>query len=77
MYVYLNNKMRVPMVDSTSSVLNDAEGTSFFQQDFPADEIMHSADSKVIEMQPKSRMRPSRDAVFFVQLFARAYRHSS
>lgn len=64
------------MGNSTSYVLSDAEGTSFFQQGFPADE-MQSADSKVIEMQPKSRMRPSRDAVFFVQLFARAYRHSS
>lgn len=70
-------RMYVPMGNSTSYVLSDAEGTSFFQQGFPADEIAQSADSKVIEMQPKSRMRPSRDAVFFVQLFARAYRHSS
>jgi len=34
-------------------------------------------DSKVVEIGSEKLMTPSKDAVFFVQLFARAYRHSS
>ncbi len=33
--------------------------------------------SRVIKMKSEKLLSPSRDAVFFVQLFARAYRHSS
>lgn len=40
-------------------------------------ESMEQGKSRVIKMKSKKLLSPSRDTVFFVQLFARAYRHTS
>ncbi len=53
------------MVNSTSVFLSQSPQT------------IGQGKSRVIEMKPKKLLSPGRDAVFFVQLFARAYRQTS
>ena len=65
------------MVNSTSHTPHNDRGMSAIQQNSSSRKNKQDKSSRVIEMKPKKRMMPSRDAVFFVQLFARAYRYSS
>ncbi len=53
------------MVNSTSLFLSQSHTTN------------RQENARVVEMKSMKPMTPSRDTVFFVQLFARAYRHSS
>jgi len=55
----------MPMVNSTSVFLSQPYQTA------------DQGKSRVIKMKSEKLLTPSRDAVFFVQLFARAYRHTS